>query len=194
MNAIRFDSLTRSLSLGTSRRGILGSGLTVLGLAARLHSANSAKRRRRHKRRKRLLRRNEFGCVPVGKPCRGKDRNCCSGICHGKRPKKGKRDTSRCVGHDVATCQPGEEPSYCGGTSESCTTTLGMSGVCNTTTGNAGFCSTLATFCVPPCATDADCQAGSGNSRAACVLCARCPSGIGCSVPGPPYPVVPPAS
>ena len=71
----------------------------------------AAKQRKQHRQK---LKRNAFGCVNVGGKCRGKDGNCCSGICDGKKPKKGKKDTSRCAGHDASTCLAGQDT--CAGT------------------------------------------------------------------------------
>jgi hypothetical protein len=126
---------------------------------------------------------NEFGCVDVGKPCRGKDRLCCSGVCQGRKPKKGKRDTSRCVAHDASTCQAGQQEEFCGGaTTVACITNSGQDGECNTTTGKAPFC-TYGGDCFA-CRKDADCQPDFGPA-AACITCTGCPTtgGTACAVP-----------
>jgi hypothetical protein len=121
--------------------------------------------------------RNEFGCVPVGRACQGKDEVCCSGICNGKKPRKGKKDTSRCVAHDSADCTASQRSGICGGTDVPCTTSQGGVGLCQTTTGNAAYCA-LASVTVCPafssCRTDADCQAFMLNPNAACVRCDLC--------------------
>ena len=90
---------------------------------------------KRKQRKRKPLQRNEFGCVPVGKACQGKDEVCCSGICNGKKPRKGKKDTSRCVAHDSADCTASQRSGICGGTDVPCTTSQGGAGRCQTTTG-----------------------------------------------------------
>jgi hypothetical protein len=161
MDDIEFDRLTRRFVLG-GVAAALGLGTTSLpdGASAR--------------RRKKKLQFNEFGCVNVGGKCRGKDSVCCSGICKGKKPKKGEKDKSRCVAHDEGGCQAGPTSAGCGGTNVLCTTSTGQAGGCITTTGNAGYCG--ASIDCPSCTKDADCQARCGP-QAACVLC---PSAVAC--------------
>jgi hypothetical protein len=132
-------------------------------------------------KRRKKLKRNEFGCVNVGDACRGKDKNCCSGICRGKKPKRGEKDKSRCVGHDAQGCQAGQIEQFCGGTDVVCTTSTGdTAGFCDTTTGNAGYCSGEG-MCIPGgCSKDADCIPVFGKG-AACVLCDFCDEGVGCA-------------
>ena len=138
------------------------------------------------KKRKKKLKRNEFGCVSVGGKCRGRDKNCCSGICREEKPKKGKKDKSRCVAHDAQGCEAGQIEGFCGGTNVSCTTSNGNSGNCNTTTGNAGYCADSGDCSAGPCKKDADCIPNFG-AGAACVLCddALCVGGTGCASLGP---------
>jgi hypothetical protein len=170
MDALRFESFLRSLAEESTRRGVLrGVVVTALG-ASWGHPAFGA----RAKKRKRKLRFNAFGCVNVGGKCRGKDSVCCSGICKGKKPKKGEKDKSRCVAHDEGGCQAGPTSAGCGGTNVLCTTSTGQAGGCITTTGNAGYCG--ASIDCPSCTKDADCQARCGP-QAACVLC---PSAVAC--------------
>jgi hypothetical protein len=171
MDAARFDALARTLGDGASRRMVLGGVLTTLGLGT-LPAGETAKA----KNRRQQLKRNQFGCVNVGGKCRGKASNCCSGICQGKKPKRGERDKSRCVGHDAATCLPGQ--TACDGTGGfvPCTTSAGEAGDCYTTTGNAAYCST-STACVS-CRTDVDCRPFCGP-QAACTPCA-----VGCEQTG----------
>lgn len=179
MDVVRFDALTRSLGAQTRRRRLLAGvaaalGLLTAGLPDRIDG----------KQRKKKLKRNAFGCVNVGGTCRGRDKNCCSGICRGKKPKKGEKDKSRCVAHDAQGCEAGQIEGFCGGTNVSCTTSTGdTQGNCDTTTGNAGYCSGQGTCEVdPPCKKDADCVPIFG-AGAACVLCnnALCPAGTGCA-------------
>ena len=163
MDATRFDSLARFLTAGSSRRYLM-RGLGALGLgfgAARFPETASGKKTRK-KRKK--LKRNAFGCVNVGGKCRGKDRVCCSGICNGKKPKKGKKDRSRCVAHNVLDCQPGQGTCGFGA--------CGTSGACYRTTGQAGFCASNGD-CVS-CRKDADCDAMGFGPGAACILCEGC--------------------
>lgn len=98
MDTDRFDHVSRACWQMLSRRHLA----SILGLAAVIPTLAKAKRKRKKK-----LKRNGFGCVNVGGKCRGKDAACCSGICQGKKPKKGKKDTSRCtvcVGHLADAC------------------------------------------------------------------------------------------
>jgi hypothetical protein len=166
MDDTRFDALTRSFAAGVSRRTILGGVLATVGLGALSPTVDAA----RKKKKKKKLQLNAFGCVDVGKPCRGKDSKCCSDICQGKKPKKGKKDRSECVGHDESTCLRGQHLAECGGVANvDCLTSAGLPGRCSTTTGNAGYCLTDGD-CFP-CKRDADCQAVAGP-RAACIPCA----------------------
>jgi hypothetical protein len=131
-------------------------GLTAAGLPV------SVAKNRRHKPKK-----NEFGCLNVGKPCNGKNHKCCSGICKGKRPKKGKKDKSKCVAHNVAGCQVGQDG--CLNLDAAC----GIAGLCYRTTGKAGFCGTSGSC--TGCKKDTECEAEHGPG-AACVVCPGCPT------------------
>lgn len=165
MDASRFDHLTRSLAAASSRRRLL-SDFAILGFAAAfVREAASAKKRRKKPQL------NAFGCVGVGGKCRGNDDLCCSGICEGKKPKKGKRDTSRCVDHDTSDCAVGHLP--CGGPHVDCTSSSGFAGLCYTTTGNAGYCA-KGGICFT-CSKDADCRPFCGP-QAACIICKECES------------------
>jgi hypothetical protein len=119
-----FDRLTRAISSRFSRRTLAGLfGLSAVGLGG----AAEAKK----KKKKKKVKRNQFGCVNVGKFCKN-DGQCCSGICKGKKGKK------KCKRHDESTCQPGQD--FCLGVSVPCTTTAGFNGECTTTTGKAPYC------------------------------------------------------
>lgn len=170
MDGIRFDSLTRSLSAPRSRRSalvaLLGGAVALLGTAD-----IAAKKKTKHK----PLVLNEFGCVNVGGACRGNAASCCSGICEGTKPKKGARDTSRCVAHDQSSCLPGQTFPGCSSLSEPlpavpCTTGAGKEGQCATTTGNAGYC-VFGGLCIA-CTRDTDCISFCGP-QAACSQCSR---------------------
>ena len=174
MEGARFDTMTRSLSRGPSRRRVLGGVLAALGLGAVLPAGGVAKKTK--------LKRNKFGCVNVGDPCRGKDKNCCSGICKGKKPKQGERDKSECVEHDASTCQRGQQQIGCGGAaSVSCTTTAGAAGQCDVTTGKAAYCA--ADGDCFPCKRDTDCEGVCGQG-AACIRCTACPETGGTACAG----------
>lgn len=161
MDDSRFDAWTRrrfGLAAG-------GAAASLLGLAAALPSPTSAK-----KNKKKRLKLNSFGCVDVGRPCRGKDAKCCSGRCQGKKPKRGEKDTSTCVAHHVGACRVSAD--ICAGPPPlpSC----GTNGYCFRTTGKASFCGDIDDVTFSPCsgcAKDSDCIADFGPA-AACVLCA----------------------
>lgn len=180
MNTIRIAAMTRSVTGVPSRRDVLrGLGGSAIGLVlARLPDTATAK-----KPRKKRVRVNAFGCVDVGKPCRGDNRLCCSGICQGKKPKEGRKDRSRCVAHGASTCQAGQrDADQCSGAENVvCTTGTGAAnGRCNTTTGNAPYCA--AELYGEPCRKDADCRPNCGEA-AACILCSGSPSGRACASP-----------
>jgi hypothetical protein len=167
MDIDRFDALTRSLSDTRSRRGALGTlvGGTfgLLGIASAV-----AKKGKGKKKPKPKLPLNTFGCVNVGQKCAGKSTNCCSGICQGKKPKKGKRDKSTCIAHNTGGCTP--ERSLC--VTDSPASQCSPEGVCLTTTGNAGFCADADigfTNC-QPCRKDTDCEALGFGAGAACAI------------------------
>jgi hypothetical protein len=166
MDGSRLDILARSLTDSSSRRGILRGLAAALGLqAARVSPDADAKKRK-------TLRLNAFGCVDVGGTCRGKAKHCCSGICQGKKPKRGERDKSRCIAHGESTCPAGHRDTGCGGsTTIPCTTSTGFSGGCDTTTGNAGFCGHG--FICMSCRKDGECRKVCG-SAAACIPCPNC--------------------
>jgi hypothetical protein len=166
--------MTRSFAVRPSRRDVLrGLSGAGLGLAAlRPLEVMLAKKKRKDKGKKPKLQRNEFGCVNVGGKCRGNSANCCSGICEGRKPKRGKKDTSVCVAHDSGVCFPENDTCTvggnvrCGSDNENC--------FCVLSTGNAGFCGDLSytggtdSFC-RECSRDIDCQ-GEFGPGAACVF------------------------
>ena len=179
MDATRFDRLTRALITVPSRRDLLrglASAALSLALAGLSHPMRAKDKHKKDKKPKP----NAFGCLNVGQKCFGKDAKCCSGICQGKKPKKGKEDKRTCAAHDTGGCQAGAEP--CAGANELCTTSQGLPGDCYTTTGNAGFCGASGAICTV-CSRDSDCHELLG-ARAACVLCAGCAEGTLCASPG----------
>jgi hypothetical protein len=166
MDGTHFDRLTRRFSAAPTRRTVLIGLAAALGLAVS-PAAGGAKKRQRRKKKLKL---NRFGCVDVGKPCRGNSANCCSGICEGRKPKKGKRDKSRCVAHNVGACTP-ENDTCLVETGNFCNPEKKFA-ACYRTTGNASFCGNAAVGGCIECRTDADClDFGAGS---ACVVCPTC--------------------
>lgn len=173
MNSDMFDTLARSLAKSSSRRGALRGFATALGIGwtATLDPGGAVAKNKKHKKPKK----NEFGCLNIGKACNGKNSKCCSGICKGKRPKKGKKDKSKCVAHNALTCQDGEDACLsdvfvCGtGGASSCFRTTGKASFC----GGSGGCA--------DCRKDTDCEFLAGEG-AACVVCATCAEGTACYV------------
>lgn len=184
-----FDALSKGIpEQPLFRRSVLaGLAASMLGLIGGGPSNIAAKEKqdKDKKRKKKPLKRNEYGCVADGKACRGNDAVCCSGICQGKKPKKGERDQSQCVGHDASTCVRGQATEFCNpaGLTTHCTSSTGQPGVCETTTGNSGICAS--TGSCEECRNDADCQISTGNPHAACVRCASgfCMAGTACVAP-----------
>ncbi|MCA9879354.1 MAG: hypothetical protein KC442_16295 [Thermomicrobiales bacterium] len=154
-----------------SRRVAL-AGLAVLLPAWPMLNASDAEASKKKKKRKRRKKRkqnkkpetNDFGCLNVGQACNGNDDKCCSGICDGKKPKKGKKDTSRCVAHNVGSCQDAFD--VCNGVPVMC----GRAAACFKTTGNAPFCAGGNSEC-RPCQRDSDCVTQGFGAGAACVVC-----------------------
>jgi hypothetical protein len=170
----RFDSLTRWLGTGSPRRGLLrglvGAGLGLGMVTVRWPETGEARKKRKRKDRKPKLKRNAFGCVDVGGKCQGNDANCCSGICQGKKPKKGRKDTSICVAHDNAGICFADSDTCSAGGNISCSVESVC--FCVLTTGSAGFCGDFtagAPELCRDCTTDTDCQEEFGPG-AACVL------------------------
>jgi hypothetical protein len=173
LDPIRFDTLTRNFTGNASRRGILGTWLAVLGLGTLPPASGVTKQ----KNRKQKLQRNAFGCVNVGGKCRGNDGNCCSGICDGKKPKKGDKDRSRCAGHDASTCLAGQNT--CAGTFFPCVSSRSPLAQCVITTGNASYCAGDVTC--RSCARDTDCPPEEFEAGAACIVCGDCAETTACA-------------
>lgn len=164
MDDERFDSLTRFLTTAGSRRRVLAA----LGSLVTLGALPARAKKDKNKLKKPKL--NAFGCVDVGKACQGKNGTCCSGLCQGKKPKKGKKDKSRCVAHNTGACTP--ERSVCATGND--TSICAPQSVCLATTGNAGFCANGTGFSQEancrPCAKDTDCEAAGFGQGSACVI------------------------
>jgi hypothetical protein len=129
------------------------------------------------KKRKTKLVFNQLGCIDVGQPCAGKAHLCCSGICEGKKPKKGKKDKRRCASHDVGGCLANQDSCETGAIA--CTTSANKSGFCQQTTGGASYCAASGAGDCAACTKDADCEEAFGPG-AACIVC----GGIGCEAEG----------
>jgi len=165
MDSYRFDALTRSLTVAGSRRHALAAALGGLITLGALSA--DAKKDKRTKKKPKL---NAFGCVDVGKACQGNDSKCCSGICQGKKPKKGEKDKSKCVAHNTGGCTAERSACFTGNQSSLC----GPQALCLATTGNAGFCADSTSFSQEAncraCSTDQDCEAAGFAPGSACVL------------------------
>jgi hypothetical protein len=180
MDHVRFDVFTRSLGTVDSRRGlarvVTGGGLGALFSAFGAPDVDAKKHKKKHKTRKKQgkqkLVRNGFGCVDVGQRCAGNSLNCCSGICQGTRPKKGKKDRSICVAHNTGICTV--DTNACALGVELPCSADGSRSNCSLTTGNAAFCAAIdpdegARPNCRSCAKDIDCQ-GEFGPGAACVV------------------------
>lgn len=172
MEQARYDVVTRALALFPSRRdvlrGVAGAGL---GLGAlKLPGTIDARKKKRKGKKTRRLVFNRYGCADVGQPCRGNSSLCCSGICEGVAPRKGKRDRSQCVPHNAGVCTL-ETNSCQVGVDVPCGPS-NVRSVCTVTTGNAAFCADISagttTHC-RVCGKDTDCQ-GEFGPGAACVV------------------------
>ncbi len=176
MDGAYFDGLTRAMA--QSRRTLLGGAVALA--SGWIGSADTEARKKGQKRKGKKAPRglvlNQYGCVDVGQPCRGDSSNCCSGVCEGVAPRKGKPDQSQCVAHNSSVCRASSD--FCStGTGAICNATE-LNRVCTLTTGSAGFCAdftphmeagTDASFYCRNCSRDTDCQAEFGPG-AACVV------------------------
>jgi hypothetical protein len=177
MEQARYEVVTRALTHFPSRRvvlrGIAGAGLGFGALKA-TDIVDARKKKRKGKKPKRPAF-NQYGCLNVGQACRGNSALCCSGICEGKAPRKGKRDRSRCVSHHLGTCTP-QTNSCQTGIDVRCAEGNVLS-ACTRTTGNAAFCADISngtTSHCRVCSKDADCQGEFGPTAACVVLDGGC--------------------
>jgi hypothetical protein len=145
VNAIHFDRWSRNLAAAPSRRRILAALFSGAVTSPFLPVPAAA----------------GPGCKNIGKKCK-KKKDCCSGVCKGKKGKK------KCKAHDTGGCQA--MAATCSQNID-CTTSTGEMGDCFTTTGNAGYCAN-AGECFP-CTRDADCRPFCGP-QAACARCTAC--------------------
>ena len=167
MRSDAFNAPARFLSGILTRRPVLRWLAVLSSSIATVPCAplTIAKKNRKKKRPEK----NEFGCLDLGKKCNGKNNKCCSGVCQGKKPKKGKKDKSECIAHDAGTCQADEDS--CLFDSTPCGTDEFSR--CFRTTGKASFCGNLVAGDCVACARDTDCEPVFGPG-AACVICDGC--------------------
>ncbi len=161
MDGSRFDELTRTLATPTSRRRTLRllSGGTLALLAAALGAGDA--------------RATHHGCRHVGRPCT-RDGECCSSRCRGSTGKQ------TCRSHNTRGCAVGPPDQFC--FVAQCGSDLSCG--CTNTTGRSGYCSDGSVSCYdPPCTTDRQCERLTGIVGAACIECATCAGGTGCSTP-----------
>ncbi len=163
--ALRDESFAPPSAHSLSRRAAL-AGVAAVFPAAMVLGVEDAEGKKNKKKRKKdkKPKNNAFGCLNVGQACNGKDDKCCSGICDGKKPKKGKKDKSKCVAHNVNSCN--EAADICNGVLALC----GLEGACVKTTGNAPFCAAGNSEC-GFCQRDIDCVNQGFGVGAACVVC-----------------------
>jgi hypothetical protein len=179
MDPTSIDIMARGLERRAPRRAALGVLGGLAALLTRLGIVGIDARK--NKKGKEKLKRNAFGCVNVGAGCRGKDANCCSGICQGKKPRKGQKDKSRCVAHNTGSCTPQRSLCVTGSAVSYCTPGE-FDAVCVATTGNAGYCASnvgLTADNCRVCRTDPECEAAGFPAGSACVIL----TGVGCVGP-----------
>jgi len=167
VDAEHFDALARSLSR-TGRRRLLGAMLGgVIGLVGGGTLTLAKKNNKKPTP-------NQFGCLNIGQKCNGKDSKCCSGVCGGKKPKKGKADKRKCVAHNTNGCTAARNVCATDSVVKSLCNPPDVQAVCFATTGNAGFCGSALGFdpavhC-QSCTRDPDCEAIGFAPGSSCVL------------------------
>jgi hypothetical protein len=151
MDGTRFDTLTRSLTRGSSRRGVLRL-LTGGALGGLLAGSGAAPAPASH-----------FGCRHVGEPCT-RARQCCSSQCSG--PKGGKT----CAAHHTGGCT--EAHDICQTNNHAFSKCPNVpAGMCYITTGDAPFCGDSNGSACKRCRSDRDCVRKFGYPRgSACVF------------------------
>lgn len=172
MDGHRFNDIVLSLTTGAApRRGIIRAlaAVSLTGTLSPLFGLATAYAKKKKRKKQKKVTFNDFGCVNVGNFCKD-DGQCCSGICEGKKSKKGKNDKSRCVAHNVDNCPAG---------ADSCVEGLDLctNGFCYQTTGGASFCAGGGVC--HDCTRDMDCVPLFGEG-AACVVCPACAAGTSC--------------
>lgn len=183
MDAAHFDRMTRTLAGSVSRRTALRIAAVVATMAANqaasgVHAKATGKKNKARRRRRRNSNAqipaveptpNAYGCLSVGQPCLGQNELCCSGLCEGPEPKKGKQDQRTCAARNTGDCVAAQD-SCLVGQNVPCLS----NGVCTQTTGQSTFCAWLGVGKCMECKHDADCfLLGPG---AACIVCpVSCP-------------------
>lgn len=182
MDQRRFDGLIRKLTEEPrSRRGSLRlvAGTALGGLLAGAGFGAPAA--------------EAAGCRKVDEPCR-QERQCCSGLCRGKRGKK------TCRGHGAGTCKQQGQPLICTAPEPvlaRCGTDPDSDCACFRTTAGTNYCGEFfalsgCTDCSRPCAEcerDADCEALGYPPGSACAptttgrCIGLCESGTFCLAP-----------
>ena len=164
MDGHGFDLLTKRLALLTTRRQGFRTVLAGAGVAGLLglETEDAA-----------------AACGGAGKRCK-KGNQCCSGICQGKKPKKGKKDRSVCVAHHEDICTAAHRA--CTGDPRPNCNPDHPQATCFRTTGQAGYCGLDVIPACIPCRKDTDCHEPLGEGSA-CVVCSACPEGKGMCVP-----------
>jgi hypothetical protein len=176
MDGSNFDNLARLAAANASRRSIFtlafGAALAGLGAASPLGTGTAAGKNRKRRRKRKKPKLNAFGCLNGGQACGGKDGRCCSGICQGKKPKKGKTDKSRCAAHHNGGCTVDRH--LCLNPTVAACSAASDTATCLKTTGNAAFCAEGEGFTneanCQPCRRDLDCEALGFGVGAACVI------------------------
>jgi hypothetical protein len=202
MNEIRIAALRQRLFLAPSRRDVLrGFASAGLGLAIirwqdaaeakkghhKKHKGNKGKRNPKQETPEPVF--NRFGCLSVGQPCGGDSSLCCSSICEGPAPKKGKRDTRVCAAHGQGTCDQAA-PGICTATDPAQALCNASTGECLATTAGSIFCGDVSGLSdCADCRTDADCEALGFPAGSACAVVTGvncvgvCPGGLACVAP-----------
>jgi hypothetical protein len=138
MDGTRFDTLTRSLTQDSSRRGVLRllTGGALGGLLAGLGAAPAEA--------------SHFGCRHFGEPCT-RSRQCCSSRCSG--PKGGKT----CAAHHTGGCAEAHDGCLPSSTPSTSKCPNIPNGTCFITTGDTPFCGDTNGSACKPCRKDRDC-------------------------------------
>jgi hypothetical protein len=191
-------------------RGLAAVGLSLGLRALGWSEAEAAKSKHKKKRKKRKGKKraqtppvatppfelpplvfNEYGCIEVGQPCRGDSALCCSGICEGAAPAAGQPDESRCVAHDMGTCQQGGPGVCTSDAPQNLTCNNNARCRCISTTAGSNVCAALRPLpeMCATCQRDADCIALGFPAGSACAPFSEghcggaCSSGMVCLTP-----------
>lgn len=175
MESHHFDDLIRSLF--ASRRSLFtGTATLALGWFSSMDAGARTRHRKKRNHKKTPVPQpvvNQFGCLDVGQPCLGDNSQCCSGVCEGEPPKKGKADTRTCAAHNAGDCTASRNRCTALDPGLAVCNPTSQFAACLVTTGSAPFCGTLfnfdATVNCQTCGKDADCLALGFPPGSACV-------------------------